>query len=112
MFTRLLLAVILSALGAHCASAGVLVSAEQTPQAVNSMSMPVEDDSPIALPALEKGDLACEMTLTSSYSGASSVAMSDWTSMLPAEAPLSEVIRVWSSTLPTCPFLESKLKPA
>lgn len=112
MFIRFVLTAILFSLGAQFASAGILVRADQTPEAVDSLTMPVEDDSPLTIPAFEKGDFACDMTVTSSYSIASSAAMNDWSSVLATEAPLSEKIRVWSSTLPTCPFLEVKLKPA
>lgn len=112
MLTRLLLAVILAFVGAQCASAGVLVRAEQTPEAVGVMSMSVDDDVPLGAPAFEKGDASFGMTVTSSFSSTSMVAFSECCALLVCNAPVAEIIRVQSALLPTCPFLEVKLKPA
>lgn len=112
MFTRFLLVVILAIVGAQCASAGVLVRAEQTPESVGVMSWSVDDSTPLGVPAVEKGDAAFGITVISTYTSVSAVAHFDASSAMKSAAPLSETIRVWSATLPTCPFLEAKLKPA
>ncbi len=112
MFTRLFLAVILTALGAQWASAGVLVRAEQVPAVVNEMTAPVPGEVPIAPPAFDQADFSLDVSLTSTSVIAGGFALSVWSNDLTADAPLREVIRVWSSKLPTCPFLEAKLKPA
>ncbi|WP_146393286.1 hypothetical protein [Allorhodopirellula solitaria] len=112
MYARFLMIVILMCFGANFASAGIMVRAEQVPEAVVSMSMPVDDDAPALPAAFQQGDLSLDLTVTSSHTSGSSVAMSVDAFAASVDVPMAEFVRVWSSTLPTCPFLEAKLKPA
>ncbi len=115
MFTRLLLAVILFAIGAHCASAGIIVDHASTPAIVATASdamLPVPDEGSVPVSIEQGATSGMSATVVSSVSTSSSNALACCDGDAPVAMPLLWRVRLANSVLPIDPLLSDLLKPA
>lgn len=115
MFTRLLLAVILSVIGAQCASAGIIVDDASAPAIVVTDAdamLPQSDEGNEPVSVEQGATSGMSATVVSSISTSSSNALTCGGGINRVTPPLLWRVRVASSVLPSNPLLDDLLKPA